>query len=73
MKIQFGNIKKVNLREIWNNEAMDFTPWLASHIGTLGELLVWNSSLRLAKLPWRFSVTTHGMKRKQNASPFLAL
>lgn len=35
----FGNLKRLNLREIWCNEAKDFTPWLASHISELGEAL----------------------------------
>ncbi len=29
MKTPLGKIQKVNLREIWSDEARDFTPWLA--------------------------------------------
>jgi len=37
--MQFGKIKKLNLRDIWPKEAKDFTPWLADNIGALGEAL----------------------------------
>ena len=37
--MQFGKIKKLNLRDIWPKEAKDFTPWLADNIGVLGEAL----------------------------------
>ncbi len=33
----FGNIKKINVREIWQHEAQDFTPWLAKNLEKLGE------------------------------------
>jgi hypothetical protein len=33
----FGNIKKINIREIWQHEAQNFTPWLAKNLEKLGE------------------------------------
>ena len=35
----FGEIKQVSLRDIWPNEATNFTPWLASNIQALGKAL----------------------------------
>lgn len=35
----FGEIKQVDIRTIWANEAGDFTPWLADNIDRLGEAL----------------------------------
>lgn len=37
--IHFGKIKKINLRDIWKHEALDFTPWLADNISSLGDAL----------------------------------
>ncbi|MEL4309150.1 DUF4268 domain-containing protein [Joostella sp. CR20] len=34
-----GEIKKVQLRKIWKNEAYDFTPWLADNIEQIGEAI----------------------------------
>lgn len=34
---EFGNIKKINIREVWQHEAHNFTPWLAKNLEKLGE------------------------------------
>tara|TARA_R110001606_G_scaffold397596_1_gene574552 strand:+ start:711 stop:1643 length:933 start_codon:yes stop_codon:yes gene_type:complete len=34
-----GEIKKVQLRKIWKNEAYDFTPWLSENIDQIGEAI----------------------------------
>ena len=36
---QLGRIEEVDLRQIWQHEANDFTPWLAKHLDLLGEAL----------------------------------
>ena len=35
----FGKIEKASLRETWQHEAHDFTPWLAENIKSLGKAL----------------------------------
>lgn len=42
---KLGKIEQVDLREIWQNEAGDFTPWLAEHLDLLGEALHLDLSL----------------------------
>ena len=34
---EFGKIKKLNIRDIWQHEAHNFTPWLAENLDKLGE------------------------------------
>ncbi len=34
-----GEIKKVQLRKIWKNEAYDFTPWLSENLEQVGEAI----------------------------------
>ncbi len=36
---EIGRIQEVNIREVWPNEASDFTPWLAENLEVLGEEL----------------------------------
>lgn len=42
---QLGRIEEVDLRNIWQDEAGDFTPWLAEHLDLLGEALHLNLDL----------------------------
>jgi hypothetical protein len=39
MNIALGKLEHLDPRKIWENEATDFTPWLAEHIELLGEAL----------------------------------
>ena len=46
MTQNLAKIERVDLREAWPNEARDFTPWLAEHIGELAEVLGMDLELR---------------------------
>jgi len=37
--MEFGKVAQVPLRELWKNEAQDFTPWLEANPDQLGALL----------------------------------
>ena len=36
---KLGMIERVNLKDVWRNEATQFTPWLAENVAVLGESL----------------------------------
>ena len=36
---ELGRIEEVGLREVWNHEELDFTPWLAGNLDLLGDAL----------------------------------
>ena len=37
--LQFGQLKRVDIREIWVHEERDFTPWLAKNLHFLGDAI----------------------------------
>ena len=37
--VKLGNLKRLDLRKVWKNEAKEFTPWLAHNIEKLGKTL----------------------------------
>lgn len=39
MTVYLGKLEHVDPRKLWEKEAGDFTPWLANHLGLLGEAL----------------------------------
>ncbi len=39
MAIEFGNLENVNLREVWQHEANDFTPWLAKNLNYISDAI----------------------------------
>ena len=39
MKTQINTLENVDIRNVWNNEASDFTPWLSENIDRLGDVI----------------------------------
>lgn len=37
--IELGTLTEVDLREVWSDEARDFTPWLKENIERLNQVL----------------------------------
>jgi len=37
--IEIGTLRRVELRNVWKHEAMDFTPWLVENMDLIGEVL----------------------------------
>ena len=48
---EFSTIQNVDLREVWSNEATDFTPWLAENITKLGDTLGLELELQSREAP----------------------
>ena len=48
---ELSRIESVDIREIWQDEASNFTPWLANHISTLGEALGLEIELQSTEAP----------------------
>lgn len=48
---QFGDLKRVTLRDIWPHEASSFTPWLAEHLADLGKALGLDLELQAREAP----------------------
>ena len=46
-----ASIDKLDLREVWPNEAANFTPWLAQNISLLGEALDMDLEVETAEVP----------------------
>ncbi len=51
MAEKLSNIQNVDLREVWPNEAKDFTPWLAENISKLGAALGFDLEIRSSEAP----------------------
>lgn len=51
MTEKLSEIQHVDLREVWPNEAADFTPWLAENIAKLGEALGLELELQSREAP----------------------
>lgn len=49
--VELGTIEKVDLREVWPNEATKFTPWLAKNIAKLSEALGLDLETRSEEAP----------------------
>lgn len=46
-----SRVSDVNIREVWKNEALNFTPWLLANAEVLGEVLGMDLDLRAAEHP----------------------
>ncbi|MDE0603264.1 MAG: DUF4268 domain-containing protein [bacterium] len=49
--VEVASLEEVPLREVWRDEARDFTPWLATHPDLLGQKLQMDLELEGTELP----------------------
>jgi hypothetical protein len=66
--MQLGTLRPVDLREAWPNEAQDFTPWLAAHLGMLGDALGFDLELdsqEAAVGPFALDILARDVTRNQ--------
>ena len=49
--VELSKIERVELREVWPDEAADFTPWLAENLSQLGEALGLDLDIRGTEVP----------------------
>lgn len=49
--MELGKLENVELREVWPNEASDFTPWLSAHLGALSEAVGMDLEIRSREAP----------------------
>ncbi|MGA2513448.1 MAG: DUF4268 domain-containing protein [Candidatus Limnocylindrales bacterium] len=50
-RVALGKLSAVNPRDVWANEALDFTPWLRQNAGLLGEALGLDIELTDVEVP----------------------
>ena len=49
--VNLGSIERVDLRQVWPNEAQDFTPWLVNNIDKLGDALGLDLEVQSSEAP----------------------
>lgn len=65
---ELGKIERLDVRGIWENEAHDFTPWLARHLDLLGDALGMELDLvRREAAVGDFSLDIHATERHTGA------
>ena len=63
---EFGEIKLLDIREIWKDEAREFTPWLAENIARLGGALGLELELQSTEAPvggFALDILAHDLNR----------
>ena len=48
---EFGELRRLDVRKVWANEASDFTPWLAENLSKLGDQLGFDLELLGREMP----------------------